>query len=330
MSDPSNLSPNINLEFLRKEAKALLKLCHDGDAAAMSRIRAQLTRLADAAEIKLADVQHALAREHGYANWAALKRHDDPIERFLVAIRGGALPDAQRELTGFPEMAEESVHAACAIGDPEAAAHHLDLNPSLITAEHNGWPPLFYACASPMNRVSARQSAGILQCAGLLLDRGADPNTSVLTVPSDPESKLSAQYRATMSANMPVMMLLVKRGATVNLKERVAKMQTEQPQKYFQMQEVNQMMAERMEEMRQQPKDKLWGSDKWWFHTGRPELPSIVMNAMNAYRLLLQGGYDPNQTRLDGTPVFHDIARIGSAEMIELFLKHGADIDARC
>src|SRR5438093_1232287 len=164
MSDPSNLFPNINLEFLRKEAKALLKRCRAGDAQAISRIHAQLPR-SNPAGIKLADVHHALARERGYANWAALKRHDDPVERFLAAVRSGDLKQAQRELAEFPDVAEESVHAACAIGDPEVAAHHLDLNPGLTTAEHNGWPPLLFVCASPLNRASARQSAGILGCA---------------------------------------------------------------------------------------------------------------------------------------------------------------------
>jgi hypothetical protein len=74
MSDPFNLSLHVNLEFLRKEAKALLKQCRVQDAAAIARIRAQLPRVD---EIKLADVQHALAREQGYMNWAELKRNAD-------------------------------------------------------------------------------------------------------------------------------------------------------------------------------------------------------------------------------------------------------------
>lgn len=59
-SNPSNFPPNINLEFLRKEAKALLKRCRAGDAQATSRINAQLPRQPAAADMKLADVQHAL------------------------------------------------------------------------------------------------------------------------------------------------------------------------------------------------------------------------------------------------------------------------------
>jgi hypothetical protein len=82
MPDHSNLSLDINLEFLRKEAKALLKRCRSRDASTLRRIRAGNPRVASfddqrvAAEVRLADVQHVLAREHGYVNWAELKRLD--------------------------------------------------------------------------------------------------------------------------------------------------------------------------------------------------------------------------------------------------------------
>ena len=75
MSESSNFSPKPNLEFMRKEAKALLKQCRAGDAQAIRRMRAQLPRLAAlndaqvADEIRLADVQHAIAREQGQENW---------------------------------------------------------------------------------------------------------------------------------------------------------------------------------------------------------------------------------------------------------------------
>src|SRR5512132_2545792 len=103
MSNPSNPSP-INLEFLRKQAKLLLRQCRESDATALGRVRAQLPQLPD--PIKLADVQHVLARELGYANWAGLKRHDDPLEEFLVAVRGASLKKAKSFLARFSEMAE--------------------------------------------------------------------------------------------------------------------------------------------------------------------------------------------------------------------------------
>src|SRR5262245_19227741 len=73
MSDSSNFFSPVNLEFLRKEAKAMLRQCRSGDPATLSRLRAQLPRLES--EVRLADVQHALARESGYASWAELKQY---------------------------------------------------------------------------------------------------------------------------------------------------------------------------------------------------------------------------------------------------------------
>jgi hypothetical protein len=69
MSNPSHL------EFLKKEAKSLLKLCRAGDAAALGRIRASLPRPV-AKEVHLAEIQYALAREHGYSSWPDLKRSE--------------------------------------------------------------------------------------------------------------------------------------------------------------------------------------------------------------------------------------------------------------
>jgi ankyrin repeat protein len=330
MSDPS-YPQNINLEFLRKQAKALLKRCRAGDTQALSRIRAQLPKLSDAATVKLADVQHALARERGYSNWAALKRHDDPIERFLVAIRGGSLTDAQQELAAFPELVEESIHAACALGDHDSVAHHLTLDAALATAEHNRWPPLLYACASPFNRTNARrQNAGILECVTLLLDAGVDPNTHVLTDPADPESKLTALDRTLMSGNMPVMSLLMQRGAVSDFKGLVGKLQRDQPamvegfREYFEMPEARERMERYKAELLEQRKNPSTARDLW------PQFVRERMQGIPAfpYRPLLDRGVDPNDhIGLEGWTTFQRLVGSGTIETVELFLKHGADLN---
>src|SRR5918995_3213468 len=53
-----NLPDRPNLEFLKKEAKALLDSMQHADPAA-----------------QLADAQHALARDYGFASWPRLKAH---------------------------------------------------------------------------------------------------------------------------------------------------------------------------------------------------------------------------------------------------------------
>ena len=81
MPNPSNLSV-VNLEFLRKEAKSILKRCRSLDPSTLHRIRGAIPRIASfddrraGVEVRLADIQHVLAREHGYINWAELKRSE--------------------------------------------------------------------------------------------------------------------------------------------------------------------------------------------------------------------------------------------------------------
>jgi len=40
------MSDHVNLEYLRKEAKTILKQCRAGDRASLERVRAQLPKLA--------------------------------------------------------------------------------------------------------------------------------------------------------------------------------------------------------------------------------------------------------------------------------------------
>jgi len=135
------------------------------------------------------------------------------LDRFLAAIRSSTLHAAQRELVNSPELASINIHAASSIGDADAVRYHLDLDPKLVGVEHDGWPPLIYACASRLHQRNPRHAAGILDCVSLLLDRGADPNTYTLADPADPESKIDALARAEFSLNSQVGALLRERGA---------------------------------------------------------------------------------------------------------------------
>jgi ankyrin repeat protein len=335
MSVPSNP------EFLRKEAKALLKQCRSGNAEALNRVRIQLHRMSGLSNarisetIKLADVHHAIARERGHESWGDLKREDSLVEQFLVAIRGAAFKEAQRTLAALPDMASESIHAACAIGDPEAVAHHLDRDSSLLNTEHGDWTPLLYTCGSLLSRVSARQSAGILECATLLLDRGADPNASFRTDSSDPESELSALRRAVMCGNMPVAMRLMQRGARPNLQNWFSNLHQqpvmgeafrEASREFFATADMRQRFRNRLEEMRQQQGEgPLWGSDKWWFHShGQMEAPTMYIGMFRP--LIERKTLDPNKTGINGHTMLHQAAQNGTGEMIELLLDHGADL----
>jgi ankyrin repeat protein len=348
------MSDSLDFEELRKQAKTVLKQCRAGDPKAIDRMRAQLPRLRAldiaqiASQIKLGDVHHALARELGYRNWAGLKLQDEPVVRFLAAIRGGALDAASAELRRSPSLAHDSIHAACAIGDSDAVAHHLDLDSNLLTAEEGGWPPLMYACGTPFHRLSLRHAFSIHECASLLLDRGADPNTSTLTTPSDPGSRVPAMVRAGLNNNRLVFLLLNQRGATASgdavkaVKQTFARMDPQQNplgQTYLNLvedpgfrEEVNRRLAA--------------------LRAGRPQTspvpaapPQMSIKGMleldrnidrmtrdfnlTAWQLALERGIDPNsRSGPSGETALHRFAMRKddtSKAVAELFLTHGAD-----
>lgn len=98
-----------NLDYLREQAKGLLRGYVDGNAEAAAAFG---PRKADAWSPKLADAQHAVAREYGFANWPALKNHveslamTDAPRALEAAVR---LDDAQRVrdvLARFPTLAD--------------------------------------------------------------------------------------------------------------------------------------------------------------------------------------------------------------------------------
>jgi len=109
-NDDSGPPPNVrrNLESLKKEAKRWLDALQAGDTEAHARLRQAYP---DApADPGLRDVQHALAREHGFDGWSGLKdtvaARDDEGRRALslYETKADALLDAYR--TGTPEAME--------------------------------------------------------------------------------------------------------------------------------------------------------------------------------------------------------------------------------
>src|SRR4026209_27541 len=88
----------LNLEQQRKRAKDLLRAVRGGDAAARRRLAdAVALPLPDAATIKLADAQFAIARELGFRTWRDLRTHvmAQAAAREAIAQPGPALGAAQ-------------------------------------------------------------------------------------------------------------------------------------------------------------------------------------------------------------------------------------------
>ena len=99
-----------SLESLKKEAKRWLDLLRDGDADARDRLRRVLPD-APASPV-LRDVQHALAREHGFDGWTAL----------AAAVAEDA--EAGVQLLAWYEAAADALLQAYRTGTPQAMERH--------------------------------------------------------------------------------------------------------------------------------------------------------------------------------------------------------------
>ena len=103
------LPARANLEFLTKQAKDFLHDAKAGDAIARERLRAWgPPDVSDPP--KLADCQHALAREYGFASWPKLKAHvealgaTNPNDALAAALKTGQSAQVAEVLSRFPSL----------------------------------------------------------------------------------------------------------------------------------------------------------------------------------------------------------------------------------
>jgi ankyrin repeat protein len=97
-----------NLEHLKKQAKELLHQFQRGDAVAIERFRS-LASLSALASPKLADAQHIIARDYGFASWPKLKEHVEsltlkPAELLSAAVCASDADRVARLLESHPEL----------------------------------------------------------------------------------------------------------------------------------------------------------------------------------------------------------------------------------
>jgi len=230
MSEARNSARSLNLEFLRKQAKKRLKSLRANDA-----------------QVKLADVLLAIAREHGFASWRMLKTHVDAggaqtatdaltlavdavaVDRFLDASvprpdedhRRGTLVLATQMLAQQPELAKANVYTAAAAGDHRRLQELLaaDANQAQAPGGVRNWPPLCYLTFSRFLRHQKRKrSKDFLRSAKVLLDAGADPNSHFFATNNQgKQERETALYGACGVANdADLTKLLLQRGADPN------------------------------------------------------------------------------------------------------------------
>jgi hypothetical protein len=181
------------MDNLRKEAKRWLKALRTNDPEARERF--QKAYPTASGEPVLRDVQHALAREHGYENWTALKqalsrpKQVDLVTRFLEYacpdhhVRGlpahRMMQDAAMRLLELnPDISRADIYTAVVCGEIQEVERLLQEQPQLASTKRASsgpdWEPLRFLCFTRLPLPNANDNA--VAIAKLLIDHGADPN----------------------------------------------------------------------------------------------------------------------------------------------------------
>jgi ankyrin repeat protein len=337
---PRTLGPRATLDTLKKDAKRWLKALREGEPVAAERLRAAWS---DApARPGLREVQHALAREHGFASWAALKEALadralaalGPDELAAIVLRGvwddGDRAAAARIARRHPELARHSVHAAVVFGDLDEVRRRLADDPA--GARQKGgpkeWEPLLYLAYSRLPVPAASDNA--LEIATLLLDNEADPNVWFNDGWDNPFKALTGVIglgeglRPPHPRDRELAGLLVERGADPYDTQALYNTSIAGDDTFW-LDFLWQRSAARGEEHR-------WASTKETSLGGTKmnSLDYLLGNAVSSRhfartRWLLEHGADPNGRNAYSKRPHHEIAQLqGSSEIAALLEKHGA------
>ncbi len=204
----------LNLEYYRKQAKALLKAVRAGDAGALERL-SLYERAAEQPALHTA--QLAIAREQGFASWPRFRKFlagcNMDFAAVVNAFVNAALADVRqaRELLAQHEgIAGAGFYPALVLGDAARVQQELKGAPDMARA--TGGPrncePLVYVCFSRLGN----RAADMAETARVLLGHGANPNASM---PGN--EPLSSLYAASGLNNNPALtQLLLEAGANPN------------------------------------------------------------------------------------------------------------------
>jgi ankyrin repeat protein len=110
-----------NLEHLKKQAKELLRDFQEHKSAAVERFRTYAGN-STAADARLADAQHVIARDYGFASWPKLKEHVEsltltPAEQLLGAVCASNALRVARVLEEHPELKAHLDQPLASYGD---------------------------------------------------------------------------------------------------------------------------------------------------------------------------------------------------------------------
>lgn len=322
-----------NLEQLKKQAKTLLRAAHAKDPDALQRFKALPTfaRLdtAQPGEIKpaLHDAQSVLAREYGFKSWKELRDHVEEqslgfaaaADEFVRCATGDAKARAFRLLARFHAIAHANLQCELVLGDAEAVGKRLREHPSLATAAGGiqNWEPMLYVCHTSLHHDAPERADGLVAIARELLRRGANPNAEYHW-DWHPELPRTALWGALCAVNhFPLAEVLLKGGAKP----------TDGVSMHITAGSGNVAALELLHR---------FGVNMNGIPGGVPPLPYIMTWARNTpersagVRWLIEHDADPKLSWGGfGDTALHIAAIRWDVPMVELLVRHGADIHQR-
>ena len=306
----------LNLEYYRKQAKALLKAAQAGEPDALERIARQSAKF-DPARPRLHDAQLAVAREQGFPIWPRFRTYivQSGLDwRGLVAaFIDAAVSDRRRAeemLAAHPKLADAGFYVALVLGDATQVERAVAATPALATSR--GGPqnlePLIYVCFSRFANGGSSRAGAMAETARVLLRHGADPNT--VLIPEDlPDNPLSCLYAATGLNNNPALALaLLEAGANPNDSESLY-----HSTEHGDLACVKLLLA----------------------HGASPASKNALRHLLDredqdGVRLLLAAGANPNEVNDRRETLLHwAVWRSRSAAVVGALLDSGADLDAQ-
>lgn len=181
-----------SLEQLKNQAKSLLRAARAQDPATLARFRTvpALSRKSpselSAAGLALHDAQLVIAREHGFKSWNELREHVEEhslsfaaaVDEFVRCATGSAPARALRLLALHPAIAHANLHTELVLGDAAAVEARVRKSPeaAMRAGGAQSWEPLLYVCHTCLHHDVPARAAGLVAIARELLARGASPN----------------------------------------------------------------------------------------------------------------------------------------------------------
>lgn len=331
-----------SVDSLRRQAKQLVKSARDGDPVIIESLRAQLPQLASldnaavAREIKLADVQHAMARTSGRASWKeliALAQQVDSIDvhaaRFLQAVSNEQVDRAIELLSAHPAIAEYSIHTAATVGNVSAVRTFIAANPAsatLVTKPDDN-APIIYAVLS---KIKTRLNVDVptrVELVRVLLDAGASPNTSV---PFGEDARIPLLYFPSAAGDAAVVKLLLERGANGRDGESVYHAAEHNRR------ECLALLLEYGADI--SGTHASFGNTPLYFLAGYRDDNHQIASVTAGMQWLLEHGADPNvfstpkpspheTSAVSELPLHRIAATRRSADVARMFVEHGAAVD---